>query len=121
MRTKYCIGYFLGLFLLLSLMGIGVQIGYQRLQDRQIAHQIIKSPMSEKSLLTKGTAEKEEGFYLQEKNGFVVVYYPDGRQIYEYTNIFIEELPEKLKNEIKTGKYIKSLDELYGILENYTS
>ena len=61
------------------------------------------------------------GFYLYEKNGYVVVYENDKKTPYEYTDIFYEELPELLKQEIKNGKYIKNEEELYGFLENYTS
>lgn len=60
-------------------------------------------------------------YYMVEESGFVTVYYIDKSTVYEYTNIAIDSLPEDLQTEIKTGKYITNLDELYNFLENYSS
>lgn len=60
-------------------------------------------------------------YYLIAENGLVTVYYSDESTVYEYTNITTEDLPEELKEEILKGKYIKTLDELYNFLENYSS
>ena len=63
----------------------------------------------------------ENGYFLYEKNGFVVVYESDQKTPYEYTDIRYDELPDSLQNEIKKGKYVKTIEELYGFLENYSS
>ena len=60
-------------------------------------------------------------YYLLEKNGYVVVYLSDKETIYEYTSIDVETLPETVQNEVKNGKYIEDMEELYGFLENYSS
>jgi hypothetical protein len=60
-------------------------------------------------------------YYLKEESGMVTVYYIDKSTIYEYTNILVDSLPDNLKEEIKVGKYISNLDELYNFLENYSS
>ena len=43
------------------------------------------------------------------------------RQVYEYTDISLEGLPENLQKEIQNGKYIETSESLYGFLENYSS
>ena len=53
-------------------------------------------------------------YYLLEKNGYVVVYLSDRETIYEYTSIDVETLPETVQNEVKNGKYIEDMEELYG-------
>lgn len=72
-------------------------------------------------LAAREEASKEFYFYLSDLNGYVAVYLDDQSTIYEYTNIAVTELPEQVKNEIINGKKIKSVQELYGFLENYSS
>lgn len=43
------------------------------------------------------------------------------KTVYEYTDISLEGLPENLQKEIQNGKYIETLESLYGFLENYSS
>ena len=45
----------------------------------------------------------------------------DRETIYEYTSIDVETLPVTVQNEVKNGKYIEDIEELYGFLENYSS
>ena len=70
---------------------------------------------------TEGSAEKNAGYYLMQREGFVIVCLQDKKTVYEYTSIEVTELPVTLQNEIKNGKYVESLQELYGFLENYSS
>lgn len=121
MKTRYCVGFFLGIFLLFSMLGIGYQIGYQYTKNQPIAHQVKATKDTELSVQTEGDAIKNEGYYLMERNGYVVVYLQDKQQVYEYTNIRMDELPEELMLEIQGGKYIETTEDLFGILENYTS
>lgn len=60
-------------------------------------------------------------FYVVVKNGYVVVYNSDLKSIYNYTGIEASGLPEKDRIELSQGIYINSLEELYGLLESYTS
>ena len=64
---------------------------------------------------------ENEGYYLCEMQGFVVVYLSDRQTIYEMTEIPLSDLPEEVQQEIAAGKYIATRDELYGFLENYSS
>ena len=78
-------------------------------------------PEKEESVTTKGTAEKNEGYYLCELEGYVVVYLGDHETIYEMTEIPLDALPETVQEEVKDGKFVETARELYGFLENYSS
>ena len=65
--------------------------------------------------------EEQKEFCLQVENGYVVVYQEGESQVYEYTDISLEYLPENLQKEIQNGKYIETSESLYGFLENYSS
>lgn len=120
MKMKYCMGFFAGVFLLVSLLGIGYQLSYRYVMDKQEAKTQIKQEDTS-SITTKGNVSKNEGFYLCELHGYVVVYLSDKKTIYEVTNIPLTHLPKELIEEIKRDKYIETESELYGFLENYTS
>lgn len=60
-------------------------------------------------------------FYVVVKNGFVVVYNSDLKSIYDYTHIEAKNLPELDRIELSQGIYVNNLDELYALLESYTS
>lgn len=61
MKKKYCIGFFVAFFVFVSLLGIGYQVSYQYVMDRQVARQQDKQ---RRSVAVKGEAEKNEGYYL---------------------------------------------------------
>ena len=63
----------------------------------------------------------ENQFYLCRKGDFIVVYYSDLRTVYEYTEISVDGLIEEAQQAIEQGFYIKDTQELYSILEGYTS
>ena len=120
MKMRYRIGFFMALFLFISLLGIGYQLSYQYVADK---HQTESQELEKKteSITTKGTAEKNEGFYLCDLHGYVAVYLYDQATIYEFTDISLDSLPSEVQKEIKNGKYIQTENELYGFLENYSS
>jgi hypothetical protein len=60
-------------------------------------------------------------FYVVIKNGYVVVYNSDLKSIYSYTHIEAKNLPEEDRIELIQGIYVNSLDELYALLESYSS
>ena len=69
-------------------------------------------------------AGREEGLYqycLKEKDGVVCVYLKDGVTLHEKTSILIEQLPERIREEVRQGKYLRDEKELYDFLENYSS
>lgn len=63
----------------------------------------------------------ENQFYVCRKGDFVVVYYSDLKTVYEYTEIRVDGLIEEIQQVIEQGFYVKDAQELYSILEGYTS
>lgn len=60
-------------------------------------------------------------FYVVVKNGFVVVYNSDLKSVYEYTSIEARNLPEKDRIALSMGIYVNNIEELYALLESYSS
>lgn len=63
----------------------------------------------------------ENKFYLCRKGDFIVVYYSDLKTVYEYTEIRTDSLKEEIRQAVEQGFYVKDAQELYSILEGYTS
>lgn len=60
-------------------------------------------------------------FYIVVENGYVVVYNSDLKSVYRYTHIEAKDLPEKDRIDLSKGIYVDSLEELYSLLESYSS
>ena len=60
-------------------------------------------------------------FYVVVKDGFVVVYNSDLKSVYSYTQIEAKNLPEEDRIALSKGIYINSLEDLYSLLESYSS
>lgn len=60
-------------------------------------------------------------YYLIADEGEVVAYYGDMKTVYERTGIAVEDLSKHDKKELKKGIEVKDEEELFGILENYSS
>ena len=130
MKQKYYIGFFMTVFFMVSLLGIGYQMSYQYVVDRHEAQvkaeqeqereQIPEAP-KEELVTTKGTAQKNEGYYLCALQRYGVVYLGDHETIYEMTEIQLDTLPDNVRSEVESGKYVETARELYGFLENYSS
>lgn len=60
-------------------------------------------------------------YYIAVFDNEVVVYYSDKKTVYEYTGISVKNLPEIELRKLNYGIYVKNQEELYGILENYSS
>ena len=63
----------------------------------------------------------ENQFYVCRRGDFVVVYYSDLKTVYEYTEIRVESLSEEIRQMIEQGYYVKNVQELYSMLEGFTS
>ena len=92
--------------------GLGTLTGYVARGE----HTIIE----EEPMKTEGKAISYP-FYLGNDEGLITVYRTDTDEVYEYTNIVIENLPKNLQEEIQRKKYILNEEELYNFLESYTS
>lgn len=109
---KYSIGLF-ALFLgCVALIGAAYQFSFEYSKNQA---------KEEAAIAAEGDVSKEEVFYLKDLNGFIAVYKSDKKTIYEYTNIVVEDLPEDVRQEILDGKEIRTVEKLYGFLENYSS
>lgn len=60
-------------------------------------------------------------FYVVIKNGYVIVYNSDLKSVYKNTYIEAKNLPEEDRIALIQGIYVNSLDELYALLESYSS
>lgn len=60
-------------------------------------------------------------FYITILDGCVTVYYSDLKTVFEYTHIPAVDLPEELRETLSDGLYVKNREELYSILEGYSS
>lgn len=65
--------------------------------------------------------QPSKSFYVVAINDLIVVYKEDRETVYQYTNIRLSHLPERLQQEIIGVKYIADEERLYDFLENYTS
>lgn len=93
----------------------------QEQERKQYIEQLNKGQDEDEAVKTEGDANKSEGYYLLEKNGYIVVYLSDKKTVYEYTNIAYSVLPEDVQKEISAEKYVETVEELYSFLENYSS
>lgn len=60
-------------------------------------------------------------YYLIADQGEVVVYYGDMKNVYERTGISVDSLSKSDKKALKNGIEVKDEEELFGILENFSS
>lgn len=60
-------------------------------------------------------------YFLTEKGGYVVVYTNDKKTLVDQTGILISDLTKEEQKELENGVYLDDLDQLYGLLESYTS
>ena len=65
--------------------------------------------------------DNHNGYYLMVQDGKIVVMEEDKKTVYLSTDIYAEALSDSLKQELILGKFIHTIDELYGFLESYTS
>ena len=125
---KYSIGLFVLFLGCVALIGAAYLFSFQYSkrqaeEEARLKQEIMKSVKEEEedAVAAEGDVSKGEVFYLMDLNGFVAVYRSDKETIYEYTNIVVEDLPEDIRQEIQEGKEIRTVEKLYGFLENYSS
>lgn len=63
----------------------------------------------------------EEDFYLMVEDDYITVYLGDLKTVYLYTDIYMNDLPDTLRQEILDRKHIADKEELYNFLESYSS
>lgn len=110
MNKKYSIGFLIGTILLIVLFALAYRLSYSRALDKQEA---------EKKERVQG--EVETCYYIKDTDGYVTVYESDQETVFEYTTIPVADLPENIQKKLKDGIKAKSLTQVYGFLENYSS
>lgn len=120
MKRKYSIGFLLALIFCVICLTAAYQLAYDHAKKEYAASRNEKDKKQE-AVPTKGTVSKNDGYYLKEENGYITVYLGDEETLFELTNIKTELLPSELQKEVKHGKKVPTLQELYGFLENYSS
>lgn len=90
--------------------------------DGLVSYEIVS--FSADQVVLRKTYDKskvENQFYMCQRGEFVVVYYSDLRTVYEYTEIRVDHLSEEVRRALAEGFYVRDAQELYSILEGYTS
>lgn len=114
MKKKYSIGFLIGIVAMASFLVYAYQASYNRALEENQQKQ-------EQTIQTEGTAEKEEGYIIKEKDGYVIVYDASDGEVYEHTSIECKNLPEAVQKEVRAGKKVETIGQVYGFLENYSS
>lgn len=60
-------------------------------------------------------------YYVNITDGMVTVFYSDLKSVYEYTHIPAVDLTEEVRQVLLEGIYVKNREELYSILEGFSS
>ncbi len=87
-----------------------------------ISYELIR--FSDTEVVIKKTYNKDFvpfRFYVVVKDGYVVVYNSDLKSVYSYTHILAAELVEEDRIALSQGIYVNSLEELYSLLESFSS
>lgn len=87
-----------------------------------LSYEIIS--FSEKKIVLRKSYDSSKvpyKFYVNISDGMVTVYYSDLKTVYEYTHIPAVELPEELRISLIDGIYVKDAEELYSLLEGFSS
>ena len=134
MKILKSIGLYFVLPIIFIIMGILVHMLYlelfypnkyaQPLESSFLTEESREVVSSSESNVAKTDFENEDeysGYYLTVLEGKIVVMEKDQKTIYLTTDIYAEALSESLRQELLHGKFIKSIEELYGFLESYSS
>ena len=63
----------------------------------------------------------EYKYYLKAQDGNIVAYYGDQKTVFDYTGVSMERLSLEEQKELEEGIFVRDLDELYALLEHYSS
>ena len=91
-------------------------------EEGLIAYDIIS--FSEDNVILRKTYDVNKvpyKYYVNISDGMVTVYYSDLKSVYEYTHIPAVELSEEDRLALMNGIYVKDREELYSILEGFSS
>lgn len=72
-------------------------------------------------VVKKFCEKKDRRFFVTAKDGTVIVYYEDKETLYEDTDIPVDQLSPEEQAQLAEGIYAENAEELFSILESYTS
>ena len=121
MKKKYGIGFLIGMIVFTLVLVCAYQLSYDRALRRSALEQQRFEKENAYVVPTEGTTKKEDGYIIKDKDGYVIVYYSDNSTVYEYTTMEVQYLPEHIQKQLKDGKKVENVGQVYGFLENYSS
>ncbi len=91
-------------------------------QKGLISFEVVKFSKDDITLKkTYNTDNAEYKYYLKAQNGYIIAYYGDQKTVFDYTGVSTENLSAAEQQKLEEGIPVKDLDELYALLENYSS
>lgn len=123
MKLKYGIVYFVIMILIVNIFMYLYSVLSLDENINQMANENQNDYTVDEDTIILSNSEEivSTGYYLKEENGYIVVYLYDEITIFEETDILVTNLEVPLQVEMKEGKYIETIEQLYGFLENYSS
>lgn len=107
---------------LISLLSEQMKNISQEEKDAGLISMTLYSFTMEKIVIRKVYDNKSSyEFYIGEKDGYLIVFKKDMKTVFEVTDILYADLTESQKQELKQGVYAENEEELYGMLESYSS
>ena len=65
--------------------------------------------------------DRQVSFCVIEEDGYLVIYDYETQEKYDETPIHVNDLPERLREQLKMGLYFSDEKALYEFLDNYSS
>lgn len=62
-----------------------------------------------------------ERYYAVIENGYIVIYHDNSKELYDYTSISVNNLPEYIRENLSKGIYFSTEQEMYDFLQTYSS
>lgn len=91
-------------------------------QKGLISFEVVKFSKDDITLKKTYNADNAEyKYYLKAQNGYIIAYYGDQKTVFDYTGVSTDNLSAEEQQKLEEGIPVKNLDELYALLENYSS
>ena len=81
MKKRYGIGFLIGMIVFTLVLVCAYQLSYDRAMRKLGAKQRDIQKKQEHVVETKGSAQKEDGYIIKEKDGYIIVYLSDGKTV----------------------------------------
>lgn len=107
---------------LVSLLSEQMKNISQKEKDTGLVSMTLYSFTAEKIVIRKVYDNKSNyEFYIGVKDGYLIVFKQDKTTVFEATDILYADLTDSQKQELDQGVYAANEEELYGMLESYSS